>query len=245
VAFEGGSGLLEIGRSAFRACSSLQSIGIPSTVGLLGSSCFAGCVSLGSVTFGRPSTLATIEQYAFLSCRSLNRLHLPASVKAIDGSAFCDSGISSIEIEEGSVSFRVVNEFLVDFEFRSLVLVMGSPESIEIPSSIEEIGPFCCGGTSLRTVEFETDSNLRSIGRSAFLLCRSLESICIPSSVEVLGENCFGNCWSLRTVTFGRESRLRLIENNAFQACRLLESVSVRGSVEVIGCQPIISIYRS
>jgi hypothetical protein len=78
-------------------------------------------------------------------------------VTEIDGSAFRLSGIESIEIEEGSVSFRVVNEFLVDFAVRSLVFVIGSPASIQIPSSIEELQPswgFC--KTTLGTAEFES-----------------------------------------------------------------------------------------
>jgi hypothetical protein len=63
-----------------------------------------------------------------------------------------------IDIEDGSDSFRVVNELLVDFEVRSLVLVIGSPESIEIPCSIEKLRPFCCYSKKrLRTVEFESD----------------------------------------------------------------------------------------
>jgi hypothetical protein len=245
VVFEGGSHLGEIGRLAFCYCRSLQSIAIPCSVGLLLPHCFCACESLRSVTFERPSRLATIGDHAFLDCRSLNRLFLPASVAAIGRSAFAGSGITSIEIAKGSVSFRVVKELLVDFEVRALVWVIGSPESIHIPSSIEELRPSCCySKTGLRRVEFSSDSNLRSIGRLAFGVCESLESICIPSSVEVLGEDCFQCCSNLRRVTFGSESRLRLIEHNAFYFCRSLSAVTVSASVEVIGTQRGISVSR-
>jgi hypothetical protein len=246
VIFEGGSNLGEIRPSAFSACKSLRSIAIPSSVGLLGRNCFRCCESLQSVTFESPSILATIEDNAFFNCQSLNWLLIPASVTALGDRVFDGSGIHSIEIEEGSVSFRVVNELLVDFEFRSLVWVIGSPESIQIPSSVEELRPFCgFSNRSLMTVEFESDSNLRSIGRFAFMLCVSLESICIPSSVEALREACFQGCFSLRTVTFGSESKLRLIEKSAFDFCRSLSAVTVAASVEIIGQQPAISVSRS
>jgi hypothetical protein len=245
VAFEDGSHLREIGPSAFHCCDSLRSIAIPSFVGLLGRNCFALCASLGSATFERLSRLATIEDCAFIGCQSLNWLLIPAWVTAIGGSAFESRGLRSIGIEEGSESFRVVNEFLINFAGSSLIWVIGSPESIRIRASVEELRSFCCSRKErLRTVEFESDSSLRSIGRFAFAHCQLLASIRIPSSVEVLSEYCFLGCGGLRTVTFGSESRLRLIELGAFHQCRSLKSVSVPALVEVIGQRPVISVAR-
>jgi hypothetical protein len=187
------------------------------------------------VTFEWPSRLATIEAGAFFGCRSLPRLLIPASVTAIDGSAFRDSGISSIEISAASGSFRVLNEFLVDFEVRSLVWVIGSPEAVLIPASIEELGPSCCNSKGhLRTVTFESQSNLRSIGPFAFGSCYSLQSICIPSSVEVLRHDCFRSCQCLRTVTFGDSSKLRLIEGGAFEWCPSVALVSVPAAAVIV-----------
>jgi hypothetical protein len=144
VAFESDSHLREFGTSAFYFCDSLQSIAVPSCVELLGPTCFRSCWSFESVTFERPSKLAKIESRAFWYCLLLNRLFIPASVTAIAESAFTGSGIESLEIEDGSVSFRVVNALVVDFEVRSRVWVIGRGESIEIPSSIEELRRICC-----------------------------------------------------------------------------------------------------
>jgi hypothetical protein len=245
VVFEAGSHLREIEQDAFEGCGSLRSIAIPFFVGRLGANCFSVCDSLQSVTFERPSSLAAIDRYAFSNCHSLTWLSIPAWVSEIHEGAFYDSGIRSIAIEDGSVSFGVVKEFLVDFEVRSLVWVIGSLESIRIPSSIEELRPLCCSRKAgLRTVEFESDSNLRSIGRYAFAYSYSLESICIPSSLEVLPDSCFWCCSSLRTVTFETDSRLRLIERDALGLCPSLESVAVPSSVEVIGTQPVTFVSR-
>jgi hypothetical protein len=140
-----------------------------------------------------------------------------------------------------------VKDFLVDFAVRSLVYVIGSPESIEIPSSIEELRPFCCSSKpTLRNIAFESESesNLRWIGVEAFSFCESLESIRIPSSVEVLREGCFFSCPRLRTVAIEAESKLRLIEQNAFSWCGSVELVSVPASVEVIGRQPVTFLSR-
>jgi hypothetical protein len=235
VVFEFPSLLCEIAPDAFSFRQSLQSIAIPSSVRILARDCFSTCRSLRSVTFELPSRLAAIERGVFFHCQSLNRFLIPASVTAIDESAFWGSRIGSIGIEEGSISFRVLNEFLVDFEVRSLVLVIGSPESIQIPSSIEELRPDCCGWKcQLRTVGFEFDSNPRSIGEFAFVGCEQLESLFIPSSVEVLGKCCFTTCSSLRTVTFGAESKLRVIEGKALEGSPSVKLDSVPASAEVV-----------
>jgi hypothetical protein len=187
------------------------------------------------VTFEDPSRLATIGELAFRDCSALHWLFLPASLASIAPSAFEMSGLDSIGVEDGSVSFRVLEHLLVDFEVRSLLWVIGSPESILIPASVEEICDRCsCWNGELQTVEFEPNSKLRSIGRGAFHMCDSLEAIDIPSSVEVLRERCFMLCSSLRTVTFGEGSKLREIEFGAFDHCQSLESVSAPPSVEGI-----------
>jgi hypothetical protein len=85
--------------------------------------------------FERPSKLATIEHHALLNCVSLHWFCIPASVTAIHDLVFHGGGISSIEIEEGSVSFRVEHNLLVDFGLRSLVWVIGCPESIMVQTS--------------------------------------------------------------------------------------------------------------
>jgi hypothetical protein len=134
VVFEADSHLREIGLAGFSWCECLRSIAIPSLVGVLGSDCFSCCDCLSSAIFEQPSRLATIGEEAFSWCPSLRRFLIPASVTVLDGSAFLSSGISSIEIEEGSVSFRILNGLLVDYEVRSLIWVIGSRESIVIRS---------------------------------------------------------------------------------------------------------------
>jgi hypothetical protein len=245
VTFEAHSFLCDIAPFAFSRCQLLQSIAIPSSVRLIASDCFRDCRSLGWVAFEEFSRLTTIDQGALSGCESLNQFVIGASVTAVDASAFRTSGIRSIDIEDGSISFKVLNELLVNFEVHSLVWVIGSPESIEIPSSIEELGPWCCASKeSLRTVEFASDSHIRSVGEYAFTHCKSLESICIPSSVESLRVGCFSGCSNLRTVTFGAKSKLRRIDSFAFSWCDALKSVSVPASAEIIGQQRITFVPR-
>jgi hypothetical protein len=60
VTFEASAKLLRLESRAFEDCSSLSSICIPSSVELIGSSCFFGGDALSTVTFEAGSALSRI-----------------------------------------------------------------------------------------------------------------------------------------------------------------------------------------
>ena len=80
--------------NAFRDCSNLTSIGIPSSVTeIVGSDyredgAFKNCTSLESVTFEENSQLTTIGVNAFYNCSSLTSVEIPAGVTYIGTYAF-------------------------------------------------------------------------------------------------------------------------------------------------------------
>ena len=112
--------------------------------------------------------------------------------------------------------------------------------------------------TSLNSVTFEEDSNLKRIsdyaflnctsltsinipdslsriGNNAFYNCRSLKSIYIPRNVTNTGDRTFYNCSSLSSVTFGENSLLTTIGENAFLNCSSLTSINIPNGVTSIG----------
>ena len=92
--------------------------------------------------------------------------------------------------------------------------------AISIPASVEVIGERAfLGCTSLRTITFQPNSRLKTIGRLAFITC-PITSIEIPASVERL-ESAFGGCTSLKNVQFQANSQLRTIDDTSFQSCPL------------------------
>lgn len=94
---------------------------------------------------------------------------------------------------------------------------------IMIPKQITEIGEAGFLHCDVSTIEFEEGSQLRTIGRNAFMdegiseiqlpegvqeigaygfaWCRNLKEITIPKSVEKIGDYCFSLCTSLEKVT--------------------------------------------
>ena len=68
---------IDIGNYAFKACSSLASITIPSGVPSIGNSAFKGCSSLASIMI--PSGVTSISSYAFYDCASFSEIHFKPS----------------------------------------------------------------------------------------------------------------------------------------------------------------------
>jgi hypothetical protein len=74
---ETGSRVSELERCIFAVRSSLSSICIPSSVGVLCEECFYSCKALSTVTFEVGSTLSRIATSAFSDCSSLSSISVP------------------------------------------------------------------------------------------------------------------------------------------------------------------------
>lgn len=91
---------------------------------------------------------------------------------------------------------------------------------------------------TLKSVEFEQPSNIRSIGKGAFQGCVALESIIIPNSVEEMGTEVLTECYSLKKVEFQTDEnhrvKLKVLPTNAFYLCPRLESLELPEGIEEI-----------
>ena len=153
-----------IGAYAFKNCSDLTSLTLPSSVTRIGDYAFKNCSGLTSLTL--PSSVTRIGDYAFYNCSGLTSLTLPSSVTSIGEFAFryC-SGLTSLTLPSGVTSIG-----MSAFEYCS------SLTSLTLPSSVNEIGIYafhgCSGLTSLTL-----PSSVTAIGGSAFEGCSGLTSI--------------------------------------------------------------------
>ena len=117
-----------IGESAFRDCSSLQSIEIPDTVTSIGDNAFYDCESLQNIVM--PDSITSIGDSAFSWCESLQNIVIPDSVTSIGDSAFsfCSS-LQNIVIPDSVTSIG-------DSAFSNC----NSLKTISISESVEVIG---------------------------------------------------------------------------------------------------------
>lgn len=109
-----------------------------------------------------------------------------------------------------------------------------------------DYGAFACV-PSLTTVYFESNSQLTSIARYAFLGCDLLTNITIPESVTHIGYGAFCLCSSLESINI--PDGVTYISEALFQECRSLKSITIPNSVKEIDdiafwkCTSLESIY--
>ena len=175
-----------IGSSAFRYCTSLESITIPNGVISIGDSAFDNCTSLASITI--PNSVTSIGYKAFWGCTSLTSITIPESVTSIGSYAF-----SGCSIKEATVPARFIDNIRNSY-LETLVITSGD--------SIGEKALFNC--KSLKNVTLP--NSVTSIGSSAFEGCTSLTGIKIPKSVTSIGYYAFYNCISLTKIYFNAEA---------------------------------------
>ena len=179
-----------IGNSAFRGCSGLTSVTIPTGVTSIGKYAFRGCSGLTTLNFNaincqdfssNDSTFGTslttvnigdsvqrIPAYFVSGCRRLTSITIPNSVTSIGDGAFY--GCSSLT-------------------------------SVTIPTGVTSIGSVAfLGCSSLTSVTLP--NSLTSIGEDAFYGCSSLTSVTLGNSVTSIGDHAFRYCSSLTTLNF-------------------------------------------
>ena len=146
-----------------------------------------------------------------------------------------------------------------DSAFKSLSTPI-NVSSVFIPATVRSIGgsafSYC---NALTTVTFAEDSQLKSIGGSAFFgtehahprfkeikipdsvetignaafrYCQDLERITLPSALQKLSNSTFHGCTALSEVTF--PASLKTIEKSAFIGCRKLSEVNLPASLTTI-----------
>ena len=233
-----------IGVNAFKGCSNLTTITIPSAIAsigqdaflnsgitsiilpetiTLGNGIFTNLTNLTSVTFSgnNPDYINNIiGANAFYGCSNLTTITIPSAIGSIGGGAFQNSGITSITLPETITLDNIVFDGLSSL---TSVIFSGNNSIYRYNTFGSSVFRYCSGLTTITI-----PSTIGSIGNNAFE-GSGLTSIILPETVS-LGDRVFANLATLTSVTFSGNNpdyTNNTIGEYTFSNCTGLTTISI------------------
>ena len=197
--------LKTIGASAFRGCTGIDTVDLPSTVEYIGGNAYLYTKAYSNfyeeVKDSKKPEFKTVNDILLWTYVPDGEtiLDIPDGIKIIAGGA-C-TGWNSAIVPTSSEGLTP--------EWRSKYNISNVVTKIDIPASVERI----CD--------------------NAFYNVKSVKELIIPGNVETIGENAFYFCGGLERVTL--EEGVKEISPGAFSTCTALSSISLPSTLEYIG----------
>lgn len=230
------SNIKTIGNRAF-AGSGLVSFNFTEYIGsdtgtTVGTSAFANCKDLSSVTFDGGTAAISLGDYAFQGCTALNEIAFPSRLSNTGSGNGLNTGCFEGCTSLGKVTFATTwnsgksRPSILASVFRNCT----SLTSIVLPDYMGSVGANCFEGcTALASVTFGNwDGTGFSINASAFKDCASLKSITLPDKLSAITAGVFENS-GLTSVTLPES--ITAVGASAFKGCTDLTSVTAKGVV--------------
>lgn len=250
--------VIGIAAGAFNGSSDITEIIIPAGIKIIGQAAFQNCINLEKVLFEGGSILEIIGADAFYGCEKLEQIFIAKTVREIGDYAFAgtrtlaggeyvySSSLSKVEFEKDSI-LQSIGKYAF--------YLTKSLKSINIPSSVAQIGVAVFSGSGIEHIVFgenslltvfpdesfsgsallsiDLPSGVTHIGKYAFRDCISLAYAALGISLESIAERAFYNAKALASPIF--PETLKYIGNESFRFCSALESITLYENVEYLG----------
>ena len=201
VVFEKGSSLKEIKKNGFHSNINLKEIVLPASLEIIGISAFYNAANLESVEFENPDNLKEIGGQGFGACKKLVYINNPNKSKDCE---WMPKNLTKIG----------ENAFSGDDQLCG---------RITVPANVTELGKrVFCNLSSISSLKFAENSNLKSIGECAFEKM-VISKLSLPASLSSIGPNAFRGMLNLKDIVI--PSNVSSIGGTIFSECNNLKSV--------------------
>ena len=248
---------------AFSGCKAMTEtdIVLPQSVVTIGEGAFSNCTSLEGYTI--PNHVKTVGDYAFQNCEKMKAVVIKPSVKSIGNGAFngC-TAMTGLVFEESdetlSLGYNYYNSsgdgkgMFYDCPLQSAFI--GRPLTYTT-TRWYGYSPFAQSETltkghfgnpvksipdylfysvkNLKTIVYNENCKLESIGKYAFGDCKSLPTQKLHNTITVIDEGAFSNC--VLFTDFDLPENLMTIGSHAFENCTGLTTLKIPATTKSIG----------
>ena len=227
-------GVTTIGNMAFKGCSNITSVSIPSTVTEIGSKSFENCTNLKTAKL--PENIKKINSEAFYNCNNLSDEITIKEGTTIEKLAFSKTGISKVTIENGVVlpvnSFNSCSKLEKVIIKDNVTINMGTWNGDQSFSNCDSLKTITMGKNIKMHNEF-ANLNQDSSWTAAFYKS-NIEGITVESLSEV-GPSVFYNVGQALKGDIVINEGVTTIGGWAFRGCGNITSVSIPSTVTEIG----------
>lgn len=213
---------------------------LPSTIKHIGSYALNEC-NIKNIKYPENTKLETIGEKG-LNINYINRIYIPESVKLLKDNWIGNIyKLEKVEISSKNKNFKYINENSMIIgksdpnqeEFDSLIFADRNITEAKIPPYIKYINSSCFFNCKkLKNVQISANSNLITIGKSAFRNT-AINKIMIPCHVKSIEKEAFFGCKNLKMIFFFQNSELVSISKRAFHDTALL-GLSLSSSMQIL-----------
>ena len=237
---------------AFKGCTALTTVSIPSSVTTIVRDAFENCGGLTRIFI--PDSVKEIGVGAFYGCSKLINITIPNSVTKLGR---CLGRCTSLESLTLPYLSGKLGSYFGDYEYSGNENVPQSLKTVRISGGIIDNDAFrdCTGinkvylgsgVTQIHTNAFQNcteltevsfSEGLKIIYDSAFEGCTKLEKLTnVPNSLEEICGYVFKDCVSLNSITLGyAESNLKSVYDTAFVGCSIETATIPAAAAQAVG----------
>lgn len=206
-----------IGAHAFRMCSGLTSVTLPTSLTKIDQYAFYNCTSMGNISI--PSSVETIGKYAFKQCNAFTTITIPNTVTSLEDHAF--DGCHNVTTLTIGTGITVLKANVFDY--------MENITTVNIPANITEINANAFSHC-YKLATITGGANVETIGKAAFSDCRLLASASFANVVTIV-DFAFDNCKVLASVSF---PKVETLGAQVFNQCDALTSISLPNTLNSV-----------